>query len=76
MLEKRVQLGALSNTELSAAKLVQQKTLFSLNTEIAKSAEIRAALAADVGLTSEKFNQLNLKPLDLDSHFGETKYIS
>ncbi|MEQ1599390.1 MAG: TolC family protein [Methylotenera sp.] len=67
MLEKRLQLGALSNTELSAAKLVQQKTLFSLNSEIAKSAEIHAALAADVGLTSEKFNQLKLKPLDLDT---------
>lgn len=67
ILEKRVLLGALSNTELSAAKLVQQKTLFSLNAEIAKSAEIRAALAADVGLTSEKFEQLKLKPLDLNT---------
>ncbi len=67
ILEKRVQLGALSNTELSAAKLVQQKTLSLLNSEIAKSAEIRAVLAADVGLTSEKFNQLKLKPLDLDA---------
>ena len=69
MLEKRVQLGALSNTELSAVKLVQQKTLFSLNYELAKSAEIRAVLAADVGLSSEKFNQLNLKPLDLNAAF-------
>ena len=69
MLEKRVQLGALSNTELSAAKLVQQKTLFLLNSEQVKSAEIRVALASDVGLTTEKFNQLNLKPLDLNATF-------
>jgi outer membrane protein, heavy metal efflux system len=69
MLEKRVQLGALSNTELSAAKLVQQKSLFLLNSEMAKSAEIRAALASDVGLTTEKFNQLTLKPLDLNAAF-------
>jgi outer membrane protein, heavy metal efflux system len=65
LLEKRVQLGALSNTELNTAKLMQQKTLFSLNTEQAKSAEILAALAYDVGLSSEKFKQVTLKPLDL-----------
>jgi cobalt-zinc-cadmium efflux system outer membrane protein len=67
ILEKRVQLGMLSNTELGAAKLTQQKTLFSLNIEQAKTTEIRAALASDVGLTSEKFNQINLKPLDLEA---------
>jgi outer membrane protein TolC len=67
ILEKRVQLGALSSTELSAAKLTQQKTLSLLNAEIAKSAEIRAALAADIGLTNEKFDQHKLKPLDLDA---------
>ena len=73
ILEKRVQLGALSNTELSAAKLLQQKTLFSLSSEIAKSAEVLAALAADVGITSEKFNQLKLKPLDLDASLAKQR---
>jgi outer membrane protein, heavy metal efflux system len=67
ILDKRVQLGAISNTELSAAKLVQQKTLSLLNVEASKSAEILAALSADVGLTNEKFNQLKLKLLDLDT---------
>ena len=67
MLEKRMQLGALSNTEFSQAKLLQQKTLFALNSEQVKSTEIRAALASDVGLSSEKFNPLILKPLDLDA---------
>jgi outer membrane protein, heavy metal efflux system len=71
ILEKRVQLGALSNTELSAAKLVQQKTHFSLDSEQAKSTEIRAALASDVGLTSERFNQVTLKPLNLDASIAQ-----
>ena len=67
LLEKRVQLGAASNTELSAAKLLQQKAQFSLNSEQSKSTEMRAALAADVGLSNEKFAQLQLKPLDIES---------
>lgn len=69
ILEKRVQLGALSNTELGLAKLLQQKTLFALNSEQVKLTEIRAALASDVGLTTENFNQLNVKPLDLNATF-------
>ncbi len=71
ILEKRVQLGALSNTELSVAKLVQQKALFALNSEFTKSAEIRAALASDVGLTDEKFSQNNLKLLDLEATLAQ-----
>ena len=67
ILEKRVQLGALSNTELNAAKLLQQKTLFALNTAQAKSYEIRATLAADVGLSNDKFNQLTLKSFDIEA---------
>ncbi len=67
ILEKRVQLGELSNTELGAIKLLQQKTQFTLNTERAKSAKIRSALANDIGLTAEKFNQITLKRLDLDA---------
>ena len=71
ILEKRVQLGALSNTELSLAKLLQQKTLATLHSEQAKSAEIRAALASDAGLSSEKFNPIILKPLDLDAALAQ-----
>jgi outer membrane protein, heavy metal efflux system len=67
LLQKRVQLGAASNTELNAAKLLQQKAQFSLNSEQSKTAEIRAALAADVGLSNEKFAPLQLKPLDIES---------
>lgn len=67
LIQKRVQLGMLSNTELHAAKLQQQKVLFALNAEQAKTAEIRATLAADVGLTDKQFSKLTLKPLDIDA---------
>ena len=72
LLIKRVQLGAASNTELNAAKLLQQKAQFALNSEQAKSAEIRAALAADVGLTNEKFALLHLISLDIESALATT----
>ena len=72
LLEKRVQLGAASNTELNAAKLLQQKAQFSLTSEQAKTAEIHAALANDVGLTNEKFKQLKLKPLDIEFALANT----
>ena len=72
LLEKRVQLGAASNTELNAAKLQQQKAQFALNSEQAKSAEIFAALAADVGLSNEKFALLHLKALDIESALSTT----
>ena len=71
ILEKRVQLGALSNTELSLAKLLQQKTVFTLNSEQVKSAEIRAALATDAGLSSEKFSPIIIKPLDLEAALAQ-----
>ena len=66
ILEKRVQMGAFSSTELSLAKLLYQKTLFTLNSEQSRLAEIRAMLASDAGLSNEKFNPIILKPLDLD----------
>ena len=66
LLEKRLKLGAASNTELNAAKLLQQKAQFLSNMEQTKSAEIRAVLAADVGLSNEKFALLHLKGLDIE----------
>jgi len=71
MLEKRVQVGALSNTELHSAKLLQQKVRFALVTEQAKTQEIRASLATDIGLTSEKFEPIKLKSLDMDTTLTE-----
>ena len=77
MLEKRVQVGALSNTELNSAKLLQQKVRFVLIAEQAKTQEIRASLTTDVGLTPEKFEPIKLKPLDMDATLNEqTKKLS
>ncbi len=66
LLNKRLSLGAISSAELSAAKLRQQKTQFTVANEQAKLAEIRANLATDVGLPLEHFNGMALKPLNLD----------
>jgi len=66
LLAKRLSLGAVSSTELSAAKLRQQKTQFSLANEQAKLIGIRTNLATDAGLPIKNFNDLILKPLNLD----------
>lgn len=71
ILEKRMQLGIVSNTDLNAAKMQQQKTIFALNDEQSKSGEILALLAADVGLSYEKFSQIKLKPLDIDANLTQ-----
>jgi outer membrane protein, heavy metal efflux system len=67
MLEKRLAQGLISNTELHSAQLLQQKTQFSLNAEQARTPELRSKLAADVGLNTEKFASIKLKPLDIAS---------
>lgn len=71
MLNKRYQLGMLSSFELNTAKLQQQNALQSLTAEQARLPELRAKLAASVGLTSEKFNKLQLSPLNLDSTLSQ-----
>ena len=67
MLEKRLAVGALSNAGLSTAKLVAQKTQFSLEAEQAKNQEVVASLATDAGLTLERFKQIPLQPLDIET---------
>jgi outer membrane protein, heavy metal efflux system len=67
MLEKRVALGALSNTDLSASKLLLQAKKDSLAAKQANKLEIDAELAADAGLSIEKFNQISIRPLAVDA---------
>lgn len=67
IIQKRLNLGAVSNTELSLAKLQQQKMQFALNVERAKLPEIRANLASDVGLSTEKFAAIQLAPLNIEN---------
>jgi outer membrane protein TolC len=63
MLEKRVAVGMLSNTDVLSSKLLLQAKKDALSAEQAASQEIRINLAADAGLTLEKFDQLKIKPL-------------
>lgn len=65
MLQKRVAAGLNSNTELSNYQLAQQQAQFSLTSALAKTAEIEAKLAADCGLSIEKFKQLNIQKFNL-----------
>lgn len=66
MLEKRLQLGLIDNTTLSDAKLLQQKTQLSANALPTRLIEIKAALAADIGLSADKLNGITIKPMLID----------
>ena len=75
MLKKRVAAGLNSNTELSNYQLAQQQLQFSLTMAQAKTAEIRAKLASDCGLTVENLNQLNIQTLDLDAALKQQQSV-
>lgn len=66
MLQKRVDTGLISNTELHTNQLAQQALQFELNKQTTKTDEIRAKLATDCGLPLDQFNQLQLTPFNLD----------
>ncbi|MFW5432654.1 MAG: TolC family protein [Methylophilaceae bacterium] len=65
MLEKRVDAGITSKTELSHASLLALKTEHALNKKHAQFNLIKVKLAADVGLSPEKFESIRIKPLAL-----------
>ena len=67
ILDKRVALGALSNTDLSASKLLLQNKKDTLNNKQRSLQEIHAKLAANAGLTLEKFNQIPVQPLVIEA---------
>lgn len=67
MLEKRVAVGVLSNTEVIANKLLLQAKKDTLAKQQAKSQAIIASLAADAGLSLEKFNQIPMRSLDTEA---------
>jgi outer membrane protein TolC len=66
MLLKRVDKGLASKTELSTFQITELKTQSEINISKAHSEEIEAVLASNVGLSLDKFKQINLKPLDID----------
>jgi outer membrane protein, heavy metal efflux system len=63
MLEKRINAGIASNTEFSTASLFALKTKHELNNKRSEFNLIKAKLAADVGLSIEKFELIKIKPL-------------
>lgn len=67
MLEKRVNAGLASRSELSNTNILALKTKHQLDGKQAQSKLIEAKLAADVGLTPENFSSIKIKPLALES---------
>ena len=67
MLQKRIEVGALSNTDVLTSKMLLQAKKDALSAETAKNQELIAVLAADAGLSLDKFNQLPIKPLELEA---------
>ena len=62
LLKKRAKYGTISNTDLTSEKLKLLNVQQALRTEQTKMAEIRSNLAADVGLSTEKFKDIKIKP--------------
>lgn len=65
ILAKRVDAGIASRTALNNVRLLSLKTKHSLNKKLAQSKQLKAKLAADVGLTPERFSNIKIKPLSL-----------
>lgn len=71
MLEKRVNSGIASRTDLNNASLLAIKSKHALNIKHAHLTLIKAKLAADVGLSPEKFELINIKPLAIESTLSQ-----
>jgi len=67
MLEKRVNIGIASKTELTNANLLALKAKYILSIKEGQLNLIKAQLAADVGLSREKFALINIKPLSIEN---------
>ncbi len=64
MLEARFSAGLISSVEMANARLQLQKIQQSLQAEIGRTSELRAALANNAGLSLQTFSQLNLESAD------------
>jgi cobalt-zinc-cadmium efflux system outer membrane protein len=65
--QKRVDLGLLSNVELSTAKLLLQATTLELNNSQQKNAILRAKLANNLGLSASRLEAMPLATPQLDA---------
>lgn len=75
MLEKRVNAGIASSTELNNVRLLALKSKYHLSNKHSEFASIRARLATDVGLSTEKFKLINIKPLSITSTLAQQAEI-
>jgi outer membrane protein TolC len=75
MLEKRVNAGIASRTELNNANLLALKAAHRLNNKLAQSKLIQLKIATDAGLSVEKFSQIKIKPLQLDQALKQQSAI-
>jgi outer membrane protein, heavy metal efflux system len=67
LLESRVNIGIAPKTELTNANLLALKKKYALSIKEGQLNLIKAQLAADVGLSREKFALINIKPLSVES---------
>lgn len=75
MLKKRVNAGIASRTELSNAQLLALKAKHLLANKLAQSKLIETALAADVGLSPEKFASIPIQPLQMSAVLSQQATI-
>ncbi|MEO8418142.1 MAG: TolC family protein [Methylophilaceae bacterium] len=64
MLQARFSAGLISSVEMANARLQLQKIQQSLQAEMGRTSELRAALANNAGLSLQTFSQLNLESTD------------
>jgi outer membrane protein, heavy metal efflux system len=70
-LQKRMDAGLQSSTELLEAKILQQKTVFALQNAQTQTEELLSILAADTGLTLAEFKKVTLKQLDVEQTLNQ-----
>ncbi|HSR02389.1 MAG TPA: TolC family protein, partial [Methylophilaceae bacterium] len=73
MLQKRFDIGMVSSTELSRARLNALKSLNQFKNKQALSQQLEIRLASDAGLTVEQFSQINIKNLSLAETLAHQK---
>jgi len=71
LLEKRVNIGIAPKTELTNANLLALKTKYVLGIKQGQFDLIKAQLAADVGLSQEKFELMTIKPLAVEDTIAQ-----
>lgn len=67
MLQKRLDVGMVSDIDLSQARLLQQKAQQTLQTEAGRTPELRAAIAAAAGLPAQALDKAQLASSPIDA---------